>query len=120
MHHTIVRSAQSQADELEAAKARIRALEAQLRRIGVEPTTEAAYVEPSTATQAQGQARSFQAGNNHVTIQPGAGSSHAAAITAGATETKVRNKGKAVPTQPEPTKTVDDARLRMSLLELDK
>ena len=129
MHHSIVRSAQSQADELESARARIRALESQLRRIGVEPTTEAAIAEASSGAD-QPAARSFTSGNNQITIQPGPGSSQAAAMTAGMTETAVRKKqnggqGKAKEAAPATqsvggTAVVDDARLRMSLLELDK
>lgn len=130
MHCTIVRSTQSQADELEAAKARIKALEKQLRVIGVEPTTEHAYAEP-TAGVIGGESRSFTSGNNQITIQPGPGSTQAAALTAGVTETAVRRKNgnapapqKSTKAQPQPAesgvKVVDDARLRMSLLELDK
>ena len=133
MHCTIVRSAQSQADELEAAKARIRALEKQLRVMGVEPTEEHAYAEPSVG-QVQGEARSFTSGNNQITIQPGPGSTQAAALTSGMTETAVRKKQqgaqgpqqKQKQSQAQPAdsgvkvQTVDDARLRMSLLELDK
>jgi hypothetical protein len=125
MHCTIVRSAQSQADELEAAKARIRALEKQLRVMGVEPTTEHAYAEPTAGT-IGGETRDFTVGNNQIRIQPGPGSSQAAALTAGVTETAVRRKsGNQAPqkqsaaTQPaDGTKVVDDARLRASLIEL--
>ena len=124
MHCTIVRSAQSPADELEAAKARIKALEKQLRVIGVEPTTEHAYAEP-TAGAIGGESRSFTSGNNQITIQPGPGSSQAAALTSGVTETAVRKRGggqapqKQAAAQPaEGAKVVDDARLRASLIEL--
>jgi hypothetical protein len=135
MHHSIVRSAQSQVDELEAAKARIRALEHQLRKMGVEPTTEHAYAEAGVGNGIdQPAARSFVSGNNQITIQPGPGSQQAAAMTAGVTETVVRKRQQngqpqkqtaAQKAQPQTASAggatvVDDARLRMSLLELDK
>ena len=134
MHHSIVRSTQSQADELEAAKARIRALEKQLRVMGVEPTTEHAYAEPSVGQAQGGEVRNFTSGNNQITIQPGPGSQQAAAMTTGVTETVVRKRQQngqpqkqtaAQKAQPQTASAggatvVDDARLRMSLLELDK
>jgi hypothetical protein len=125
MHCQIVRSAQSQADELESAKARIKALEKQLRVIGVEPTTEHAFTEPTAGT-IGGESRSFTSGNNQITIQPGPGSTQAAALTSGMTETAVRKKQQGGQPQKQAThaqstddaRVVDDARLRASLIEL--
>ena len=52
MHHSITKSVQAEAEELEVTKRRADALEKQLRELGVEPTTaaKAAAAAPATAT----------------------------------------------------------------------
>jgi hypothetical protein len=126
MHVQIIQSQQAQADELDRARRRVTALEAQLRELGVEPTTESAYAPTEAAA-----ARDFTHGNTHVSIRPGASAAPAATgpVTAAAKtqvgpprQVKPQTQGGPQVVAQKATKPVivaDDAETRFALLELD-
>lgn len=131
-HVQIVKSAQAQADEVDTMRRRIRALEAQLRDLGVEPTTEHMIAQASEAAPA----RDFTHGNTHVSIRPAAGAGAGPGVAAIAAATQAGPARKVAPQAKAQAQTqaqqpqaqtiggkkveiADDASVRMALLEID-